>query len=111
MKKKFVFILTALMLCLCFAFSSCGETRGDNNKDDDTPTDTLTFERDAAGEGYIVTGDKGEAANIVIPAAHESLPVVGIADGAFAYSKHTSDILSVVIPDSVVEIGKNAFHN
>ncbi len=111
MKKKFVFIFTAIMLCLAFALSACGETRGDNNKDDDTPTDTLTFERDEAGEGYIVTGDKGEAANIVIPAAHESLPVVGIADSAFAYSKHTSDILSVVIPDSVVEIGKNAFHN
>ena len=111
MKKKFVLILAAIMLCLSFAFSSCGKAGGGNNHDDDIPTDTLTFERNEAGTGYIVTGDEGQAANIVIPATHESLPVVGIADSAFAYSRHKSDITSVTIPDSVVEIGKNAFHN
>ena len=31
------------------------------------PSDTLTFEKSTAGEGYIVTGDSGQAANIVIP--------------------------------------------
>ena len=119
MKKRFFFILTAIMLCLSFALSACRETGEGNNggtdHDDDqtpaVPTDTLTFEPNTAGEGYIVTGDSGQAANIVIPAEYHGAPVVGIADNAFAYSKHTSDILSVTIPDSVTEIGKNAFHN
>ncbi len=58
-----------------------------------------------------MTGDSGQAANIVIPATHDDLPVTAIADSAFAYSKHTADILSVTIPDSVTQIGKNAFYN
>ncbi len=191
MKKTFGFILTAIMLCLCFALSACGQTgdkNGDAHHDDGTyytvtfdsqggsavesqtvregnpaaaptsptrenfdfggwyksagenaarwdfstdrvnenltlyarwtakqeppvPSETLTFEKNAAGEGYLVTGDEGQAANIVIPAEHDGAPVVGIADSAFAYSRHKSDILSVTIPDSVTEIGKNAFHN
>ncbi len=187
MKKKFVFIFSAIILCLLFALSACNETGGGNNNDrDDTyytvtfdsqggsavesqrvlagnpvtapdsptranfdfggwfrstsedaarwnfatdrvnenltlyarwtakeeppaPSETLTFEQN--GDGYVVTGDSGHAANIVIPESHEELPVVGIADSAFAYSRHTSDIISVTIPDSVIEIGKNAFHN
>ncbi len=72
-------------------------------------TETLTYETNS--EGAIVTGDEGQAANIVIPEVHEGRPVVGIADSAFAYSRRTSDILSVTIPDSVKTIGKNAFHN
>ncbi len=188
MKKRFVFILTAILLCLAFALSACGETGGKNRDHDDgtyytvtfdsqggsavesqrvlagnpaaaptsptrenfdfggwfrsasgdvqwdfstdrvdsdltlyarwtevqeplPPSDTLTYERDAAGEGYLVTGDSGQAASIVIPDEYEGEPVVGIADSAFAYSKHTSDILSVTIPDSVTKIGKNAFYN
>ncbi len=189
MKKKFVFILTAIMLCLAFALSACGETGGGNTNHDDgtyytvtfdsqggsnveskrvlagnpvaaptsptrddfdfggwyksadenaeswnfstdrvngnltlyahwtakeqtpAPSDTLTFEKSTAGDGYIVTGDSGQAANIVIPAEHDGEPVVGIGESAFAYSKHKSDIVSVTIPDGVTEIGKNAFHN
>ena len=185
--KKFVCILTAMMLCLVFALSACGETGGGNrnNSGDGTyytvtfdsrggsavkseqvlagnpvpvpasptredfdfegwyrsadenaalwdfaadrvngdltlyahwtqheapvPTPTLTFEQ--SGAGYVVTGDEGQAAHIVIPAEHGGLPVVEIGESAFAYSRHTSDILSVTIPDSVTEIGLNAFHN
>ena len=73
------------------------------------PSEMLTFEKSV--EGFIVTGDSGQLASIVIPAEHDGVPVVGIADSAFAYSKHMSEILSVTIPDSVTEIGKNAFHN
>lgn len=72
-------------------------------------TETLTFEKRQGG--YFVSGDEGQAASIVIPKTHEGEPVVGIADSAFAYSKHTANIVSVTVPDSVTEIGKNAFHN
>lgn len=39
------------------------------------------------------------------------LPVTRIGDDAFTYARHTADILSVVIPDSVTVIGRNAFYN
>ncbi len=116
MKKRLIFILTAILLCLAFVLSACGGTNdnGGTGHDDPSPavpTATLTFEKNTAKEGYLVTGDEGQEENIVIPAEHNGEPVVGIADSAFAYSRHTADILSVAIPDSVTEIGKNAFHN
>lgn len=75
------------------------------------PTATLTFALNAAETEYTVTGDGGQAANIVIPAEYDGKPVTAVADSAFAYSRHPSDIISVIIPDSVKEIGKNAFYN
>ncbi len=78
-------------------------------QDTSAPSDTLTFEM--GDGGYIVTGDKSQAATIVIPAQYNGEPVVGIGESAFAYSRHKSDIISVTIPDSVTEIGLNAFHN
>lgn len=75
------------------------------------PTDTLVYELNSAGTGYIVTGDSGQSTVITIPAEHDGLPVREIGESAFAYSKHTSDITYVSIPDSVTVIGLNAFHN
>ena len=73
--------------------------------------DTIVYELNSAKTGYIVKGDNGQSAAIVIPAEHEGLPVVEIGDSAFAYSKHNSDIISVIIPDTVTTIGKNAFYS
>ncbi len=187
MSKKLFFVLTAVIMCLCFALSACGQG-GNNSKssDDDTyytvtfdsrggspvesqrvlagnpatapdtptkekfdfdgwylsisedaarwnfaadrvnenitlyahwtekqetpaPSETLTF--DESGNGFIVTGDSGQSTAIVIPETHDGLPVTGIGESAFAYSRHPSDIFSVTIPDSVESIGLNAFHN
>lgn len=74
-----------------------------------TPTETLTFER--KGEGYVVTGANGQEERVIIPAEHDGLPVTEIGESAFAYSRHTSDITYVSIPDSVTTIGLNAFYN
>ena len=79
--------------------------------EEEKQTDTFIYELNTAKTGYIVTGDSGQSTAIVIPAEHEGLPVVEIADSAFAYSKHKSDIFSVTIPDSVTAIGKNAFYS
>ena len=78
--------------------------------DTSEPTESITYELNADRTGYIVTGAEQEA-EIIIPEEYEGLPVVEIGESAFAYSRHTSDILSVTIPDSVTAIGLNAFHN
>lgn len=74
-----------------------------------TPTESLTYER--KGDGYVVTGASGQEEKIIIPAEHEGLPVTEIGESAFAYSKHTSDITFVSIPDTVTVIGLNAFYS
>ena len=74
------------------------------------PTDSITYELNEDETGYVVTG-AGQDSEIVIPEQHNGLPVVEIGERAFAYSRHTSDILSVTIPDTVTVIGLNAFHN
>lgn len=72
------------------------------------PTASLVFELD--GDAYIVTG-VGEETAVVIPEEYNGLPVTAIrgeyGTGAFA----RKDIVSVVIPDSIVEIGQNTFSN
>lgn len=73
------------------------------------PTETLTFER--KDEGYVVTGANGQEERVIIPSEHDGLPVTEIGESAFAYSRHTSDITYVSIPDSVTTIGLNAFYN
>ena len=78
--------------------------------DTSAPTDSITYELNSTKTGYIVTG-AGQESKIVIPESYDGLPVVEIGERAFAYSRHTSDILSVTIPDSVTAIGLNAFHN
>ena len=62
--------------------------------DTSEPTDGITYELNAAGTGHIVMG-AGPKAKIVISEEHEDLPVVEIGERAFAYSRHTSDIISV----------------
>lgn len=73
------------------------------------PTATFTYEKN--GNEYTVSGLTGDDKHVVISAEYEGLPVTAIGNDAFAYARHTEDILSVVIPDSVVTIGRNAFHN
>ncbi|MDE6617978.1 MAG: leucine-rich repeat protein, partial [Clostridiales bacterium] len=74
-----------------------------------TTTESLTYQQN--GNGYVVTGANGQEERIIIPAEYEGLPVIEIGESAFAYSKHTSDITYISIPDSVTKIGLNAFHN
>jgi len=58
--------------------------------------------------GYAVTGYMGTARDLIIPNAHNGLPVVSISANAFAAG---NQLTSVVIPDSVTSIGANAFAN
>ena len=67
---------------------------------------------DASGFQYtiddgqvIITGYNGDKTDIVIPSTIEGLPVTGIAEDAF----FAGNLVSVVIPESVVSIGDYAF--
>lgn len=92
-----------LILCLglsLITLSSCNQSE----------TKGLEYELNADGESYTVVGS-GEAFgyevnnDLVIPAKHEGKPVTKIADYAF----NRKSLKSIVIPDSVTEIGEGAF--
>ena len=70
-------------------------------------TEGLAFELNENGTGYVLTG-RGTADKyyINIPGEYEGLPVVGIADNAFADDKY---ILTIFIPENVTYIGESAF--
>lgn len=68
------------------------------------PTASLVYEKD--GDSYTVTG-VGEDTVVVIPSEHDGSPVTKIGEAAFARKA----ITEITVPDSVVEIALNAFHN
>ena len=75
------------------------------------PTASLVYELNEEGDGYTVTDFTGEETQLVIPAEYNGLPVTAVqgqyGTGAFA----RTSITSVVIPDSILEIGQNTFYN
>ena len=81
MKKKFAFLFTAILLCLCFAFSACGETSDDKGKLDTTdPSKVLVAYFSATGNtqkaaGYIAEASGGTLYEIVpeVPYTQEDL--------------------------------------
>ena len=68
-------------------------------------TAEVLFTRD--GEGFAVSGFREEMQGrwLAIPAAHDGLPVLSIRSGAFL----GNELITVVIPDNVRNIGWNAF--
>ena len=67
-------LLLAAMLLVLVCVLSCGLAEGD---------DPLTYEVLADGSGVQVTGCDPRAKTVTIPAEHDGLPVVSVADGAF----------------------------
>ena len=72
-------------------------------------TPGLTYTQNSDGVSYSCTGI-GTATTpfIVIGSKYNGYPVTGIAANAF---KDTTHLVSVVIPESITEIGDNAFQN
>ena len=74
-------------------------------------TASLVYELNEEGDGYTVTDFTGEETQLIIPAEYNGLPVTAVqgqyGTGAFA----RTSITSVVIPDSILEIGQNTFNN
>ena len=69
-----------------------------------TPADDFDLWLDE--NGIIITGYKGTAATVHIPAVIDGVPVIGIGDWTFFLC---SSLISITIPDSVTSIGSFAF--
>jgi len=64
------------------------------------------FRTNGSGDGVIVTGYRGSAPELSVPATIDGLPVIEIANNAFA---RNLDIVSVRIPQSVTRMGSGVF--
>jgi hypothetical protein len=71
-------------------------------------TDASEFELELGENGVTITGYKGEATTVNIPAVIDGSPVAAIGDGAFTYC---SGLRSITIPNSVTYIGEKAFED
>ncbi len=130
MKKIHIMSLLLLSMLLCAVILvSCGGDDLPPDPDTDTPsvtdpettppdqstsaaTEGLTFKLNEEGDGYVVSGMGSVTdTDIIIPAKHEGLPVVGIATYAFspASSNAAKTLVSVTIPEGVTYIESQAF--
>lgn len=69
-----------------------------------------TYELNAAQDGYVLTGVKGEVTEtkFVLPETYEGLPVTAIGRAAF---KNVDKMTEIVIPASVTSVGAFAFQD
>lgn len=70
------------------------------------PQANFTFQKAAEGNGYILSGYKGNLTEIEIPALYEGEPVIEIGERVFAGER---DIESVEFPNSLKKIGAYSF--
>ena len=98
--RKLLCILLATLSTL--ALASCSLKGLDKG-----PTDGIIYDKSPDGTYVDVVGYTGTAKNIIIADTYEGLPVTNIGKESF----NDSSIKSVVIPDSVTSIGREAFYN
>ena len=97
----FIFLFTLTSCSKCFSCNKDEETQNQNQSFE------IVYEANYDNSYYIVTGLKNVSNyNIVIPNEHEGKPVKQIKEKAFY---NYTNLSSVVVPNSVVEIGKSAF--
>lgn len=129
MKRLLALILTALLLCASCALAEdyasltveeLTAMRNAINAELAARTEAVKAEAAQAftsadqfiyvdnGEEVMIRGYSGTEGDVVIPSEIGGLPVTRIAESAF---KENNTLRSVIIPDSVVEIGANAFYS
>jgi len=128
MKKTLPIILIAVLVIGILIGVLIG-TAGDKDKGADSTTTTTTtttakqepsvpkapektseglaYELDPDGESYTLVGIGNCADSVInIPSKHEGKPVTAIGEEAFMFN---DDITELYIPDSISEMGENAF--
>ena len=80
------------------------KTTGTSGNSPTVETDLFVFT--AVDGGYALRANGALEGNVTLPSAYDGKPVVGIEEAAF---RNQNKIVSLLIPDSVEEIGKNAF--
>jgi hypothetical protein len=119
MMKRCVYLVPALILGAvlvgCGGGGSGGGSGGSGgsaaggtvkNSKGAAPSTDFSFDLTEDGEGVVITGYSGNGGKVVIPAAIEDVPVVEIRWRAF---RENYDITELVVPDSVITIGSEAF--
>ena len=94
--KKNVFLAAALLALMAAVLPAQTDSEG-------TPGLKYTLLKD--GKGYSVEKGKVKTSVVVIPESYNNLPVTAIAKKAFS----SSTITGITIPDSVTDIGEQAF--
>jgi hypothetical protein len=95
MGKKLISCLVGIFIFLLVSVSVFGQRAED-----------FKVELNSDSSGVIILGYTGNTARVTIPSKIEGLPITKIAYGAF-YSNRV--IGSVIIPESVTEIGESCF--
>ena len=90
--------------CVCGDIGSIGFFHGETLSAPLQPTYAYVY----GGGAYAVTGMTGAGEVLVIPETHNGLPVIEIAQGAFA-NKYS--LTKVVLPDTIQKIGIGAFRS
>ena len=98
MKQRFNVWFVVLLFVLSFSTISAQKAN---------PESDFNYDLNKEGTGVVIQSYKGKATNVVIPSVIEDFPVVELDE--YAFSKTTVE--SVVIPDSVTELGSKVFQN
>jgi hypothetical protein len=75
------------------------------------PDDDFEVVQNKDGKTLTISGYKGSAKNIIIPATLWGLPVTVIGGGSYKGAFSGKDLTSIVIPDSITDIESEAFRN
>lgn len=94
MKKILLSVSSIILLIVMLCFCASAETEGGYNY-------TVTN-----GKATIISVEDSVAGEITLPSELGGYPVTAIGDEAFY---EYSDITGVIVPDSVISIGKSAF--
>jgi len=86
--------------------SHLGMTKVDSTAFNGCATPYLVYEKDITGKNLAIKTAYGSAATIEIPSQIDGLPVIAIADSAFASN---SSVTKIVIDEGITTIGKKAF--
>ncbi|MDR2481593.1 MAG: leucine-rich repeat domain-containing protein [Spirochaetaceae bacterium] len=77
----------------------------------ETPASDFVCELSANGRGVKILGYTGNGGDVIVPSVIEGLPVVELGReaffGGFQKNNPASKITSIILPDSVVKIGKS----